>query len=401
MIISSVHQPLTIESAIELTKRLKFFNSNARLTCKEIGDEIVNLVFHITDSQNSKGLIIKQALPNAEVGGKTWPISLQRAVIETHSLLTNASYVPTLVPRVYYFDESLAITVLEDLSHLTICRTGLSKGATYPLLSDHIGTYFARTLFFTSDFSLEPKVKKGMVQQFVNGDVCKITEELVFTVPFFNDNANDYEAPLQRDVDEIRKDVSLKQEVSKLKRKFSTQADALIHGNLHTGNIIASETETKIINPEFAYFGPFGYDIGQFIANLLLHAISQQEEGKETILAHIDNTWNVFMNELASLWESDGLEVYTMNEGYLQQLLKQTFEDAIGYAGCELIRRSTGTDPVAGLDDIYDPHTRINAKRNGIALGKSLITDRFRITSTKELRKYLESILQKQIQTQY
>lgn len=33
-----------------------------------------------------------------------------------------------------------------------------------------------------------------------------------------------------------------------------------------------------MIDPEFATYGPFGFDIGQFIANLLLNALSREEE---------------------------------------------------------------------------------------------------------------------------
>ncbi|MCS0543221.1 S-methyl-5-thioribose kinase, partial [Aeromonas veronii] len=210
--------------------------------------------------EEGNGIIIKQALPYAKVVGESWPLSLKRATIEANALLAAADYVPTLVPKVYYSDEILAITVMEDLSHLQISRAGLIEGKNFPLLSEHIGTFLAKTLFYTSDFGLEPTKKKILVQKFINPDLCKITEDLVFTDPFFDIDTNSFEKELQKDVEQIWADQPLKLEVAKLKQKFLTQADALLHGDLHTGSIFASETETKVIDPEFAYFGPLGFD---------------------------------------------------------------------------------------------------------------------------------------------
>jgi 5-methylthioribose kinase len=39
-------------------------------------------------------------------------------------------------------------------------------------------------------------------------------------------------------------------------------AQALIHGDLHTGSILIKEDSMKVIDPEFAFYGPMGYDIG-------------------------------------------------------------------------------------------------------------------------------------------
>ena len=60
----------------------------------------------------------------------------------------------------------------------------------------------------------------------------------------------------------IFNDMEFKQKVLELKYKFMTQSDALIHGDLHTGSIMLNKKETYIIDPEFAFVGPFGFDIG-------------------------------------------------------------------------------------------------------------------------------------------
>ncbi|KAA0546656.1 S-methyl-5-thioribose kinase [Bacillus sp. BGMRC 2118] len=388
------YEPLTEQTAIELAKRLNLFQEDITLTCKEIGDGNLNLVFHIQDSHN-KGIIIKQALPYAKVVGESWPLTLLRNKIEAEALRVHGQFVPSLVPEVYYTDEELAVTVIEDLSHLQISRKGLIEGKEYPLLSEHIGIYLAHTLFFTSDFGMNQQEKKRLAKEFNNPELCKITEDLVFTDPFFNHETNNFEEGLLTSVTELWSNEILKLEVSKLKHKFLTAGEALVHGDLHTGSIFASQAETKVIDPEFAFYGPFGFDIGQFLANLLLNAISlDKEDEREKLLNHVEVTWNVFSSTFTSLWAKESIEIYTKTEGYLQFVLAQIFEDTIGFAGCELIRRTIGLAHVEDLDGITSDEIRLQAKRKAIRLGQELITDRKQFTSIDQFVNYVRGVLQ-------
>lgn len=389
----SSYEPLTEQSAIELAIQLQLFQESSSLTCKEIGDGNLNLVFHIQDT-NNKGIIIKQALPYAKVVGESWPLTLQRNKIECDALRVHGQFVPALVPEVYYTDEELAVTVMEDLSHLQIARKGLIDGNDYPLLSEHIGTYLANTLFYTSDFGMNQQEKKRLAKEFNNPELCKITEDLVFTDPFFNHDTNDFEKGLSSEVELLWADENVKLEVAKLKQKFLTAGEALVHGDLHTGSIFAGQTETKVIDPEFAFYGPFGFDIGQFIANLLLNAISLNEDKREKLYNHVEITWNVFSSTFSSLWKTESLEIFTKSNGYLDFVLAQIFEDTVGFAGCELIRRTIGLAHVADLDGISAEDRRLQAKENAIQLGKTLITGRKDITSIEQLLNNVRGVLQ-------
>jgi 5-methylthioribose kinase len=390
----STYEPLTESSAIALAFQLTLFDKDAVLKCNEIGDGNLNLVFHIKDEVNQKSIIIKQALPYAKVVGESWPLTLQRNKIEASALKVAANFVPELVPEVYFTDEELAITVMEDLSHLEIARKGLIEGKQYPHLSKHIGTYMAKTLFHTSDFALDPKVKKEKVKEFINPELCKITEDLVFTDPFFDHETNNFEEDLVANVNDLWNQNELKLEVAKLKKRFLTNADALLHGDLHTGSIFAGEDETKVIDPEFAFYGPIGFDIGQFIANLLLNAISIELKKRESLYDHVSTTWNVFTNQFSSLWETESVEIYTKVPGYLEFTLQEILEDTVGFAGCELIRRTIGLAHVADLDGIVDQGKRIQAKKNALLLGQTLIMNRKNIDSIHDLLQRVRSVLQ-------
>ncbi|MCA1062139.1 S-methyl-5-thioribose kinase [Rossellomorea sp. AcN35-11] len=383
------YQALTEQSAIDLASRLELFEKGSVLTCKEIGDGNLNLVFHVTDLESGKGIIMKQALPYAKVVGESWPLTLDRARIEAAVLKLQKSFVGNLVPEVYYSDPALAITVMEDLSALTIVRSGLIKGEKYPHLSEDIGTFLGKTLYFTSDYALHPFKKKEYVKEFSNPELCKITEDLVFTDPFFNSETNEFEEELTQDVQKLWEDFTLKLEVAKLKKSFLTEGEALLHGDLHTGSIFIGEHQTKVIDPEFAFYGPIGFDIGQFMANLLFQALSTPH-GKDNILYHIENTWTVFTSTFSKLWkESD--DAYTKVDGYLEYVLQKSFQDSIGFAGCECIRRTIGLAHVEDLESIEDKEQRVETKRACLTLGKELIVKRKQIHTINELIALIQS----------
>lgn len=378
------YEPLTTESAINLAIQLKFFPEGSTLSAVEIGDGNLNLVFRISDLSIDKSIIIKQALPYAKVVGESWPLTLHRATIESNALKVFSQFSKDRVPDVYYSDEIFAITVMEDLSDYKILRTGLIEGHSYEEVPKHIGTFIANTLFHTSDFALSPEDKKERVRQFLNPELCKITEDLVFTDPFFDYDTNNFEGELTKDVQAIWKDTLLKLEVARLKKKFLTQSDALIHGDLHTGSIFVTEQDTKVIDPEFAFYGPFGFDLGQFFANLLLNALARPQ-AEQHLLGQIVETWDVFTNEFKKLWYAHSQEPFTQIEGYVDSVLAEILEDSLGFAGCEIIRRTIGLAHVADLDGIQDDTLRIQVKRQALSLGKRLILQRQKITNLKQI----------------
>lgn len=167
------------------------FPPDVPLHCEEISDGNLNLVFRVTgvaegtdDATPSRRIIIKQALPYAKVVGESWPLTLDRARIEREALQTQGRLVPHLVPKVYVYDPVLALTVMEDLSDHMIMRHGLMQSASYPLFTEHIAEFMARTLFFTSDLGCNQQEKKRIAAAFTNPELCKITGDLIFDDPY-------------------------------------------------------------------------------------------------------------------------------------------------------------------------------------------------------------------------
>lgn len=380
----SAYHPLNEEEAIQLARSIEgFFPQEAELRSREIGDGNLNLVFHITDSVSGKSLIMKQALPYAKVVGESWPLTLDRARIESEKLILEAKLAPGLVPTVYKFDPELALTVMEDLSDHVIMRQGLINGTRYPKFADDISTFMARTLFYTSDLGMNQQDKKNQVKSFINPDLCKITEDLIFDDPYTVSSNNSFDPAIADAADALTKDSELHLEVAILREKFLTNTQALLHGDLHTGSIFVTPESTKVIDPEFAYYGPIGFDIGAVIANLLLdyagqeHWLSDEAERadfRQYLITSIIEIWNQFETKFRALWNEHGVDrLANSAAGYQDYYMKRLLQDAVGFAGCKMVRRIVGLAHVADIDRIPNDATREKAQRLALAIGTSLI----------------------------
>ncbi|MCP1134976.1 S-methyl-5-thioribose kinase [Paenibacillus polysaccharolyticus] len=397
------YHPLTPQEAIELAKTLPGpFTADANLDCREIGDGNLNLVFHITDQNSDKSIIIKQALPYAKVVGESWPLSLVRARIEREILQEEYRLCPGMVPEVYHYDDDLALTVMEDLSDHVIMRKGLIDGASYPLFAQHIGEFMARTLFFTSDLGMNQQQKKEQQGRFVNPDQCKITEDLIFDEPYRIAQNNNYETAIEDEAEALRTDEALHLEIALLREKFLTHGQALLHGDLHTGSIFVTSESTKVIDPEFAFYGPMGFDVGAVLANLLLHYVSlsgrfqdqSTRNKRETeLLDMVRDVWTEFDTRFRALWTTALVDPMAKTPGYQNLYVQQLFRDTIGFAGAKMVRRIVGLAHVADIDTITDATEREHAQRKALAVGKALIKNNRHVNTIGEVLDLVSSAL--------
>ena len=389
MTTATQYEALTNTTAIAYAKDNNLLSGS--ITCEEIGDGNLNYVFRLVNDIGDS-IIIKQALPYAKVVGESWPLTLQRATIEAETLKKHGEFVPAYVPRVLHTDAVLAITVMEDLSHLTVARDGLIAGYHYAHLAQHIGEYLAKTLFFTSDFALHPFEKKRLQVAFSNPELCKITEDLIFTDTYYDAPRNDFEEGLRSSVEALWQDNDLQREVAKLKRHFLTQAEALVHGDLHTGSIFVDAQTTKVIDPEFAFYGPIGFDVGQVIANFTFQWLTRQGEDRQKIATDIATVWQVFDTTYRQLFTEHYEEHYAKVAGYLDDHMADIFVDTLGYAGAELIRRMIGLAHVKDLDSIENTALRLQKKQQTLQAGSFIIKNRRNISSIEGYLAHLEDI---------
>ncbi|MDD3142505.1 MAG: S-methyl-5-thioribose kinase, partial [Lachnospiraceae bacterium] len=259
----------TEDVAEYVQEKLNFFPEGATLEAKEIGDGNLNYVFRVKDTNSGKTIIVKQAGESLRIS-EEMKLSTDRGRIEAKILGIQGEYAPGLVPEVYMYDATMCAMLMQDMIGHTMMRTGLINHETYPLFAEHISTFLVNSLLLTTDVVMNHKEKKENVKSFINPDLCEISEDLVYSEPFIDYNKRNNVFPPIADFvkTELYEDKALHLEAAKCKFDFMNNAQSLIHGDLHTGSIFINQEHTYVFDPEFAFYGPMGYDIGNVIANM-------------------------------------------------------------------------------------------------------------------------------------
>jgi len=384
----------------------EFFDDDA-LICKEIGDGNVNFVF-IVKSKNDpqKALIVKQAVPYLRCAGESFPLSRDRMTYEIRALQAYEELATDFAPKIYHVDEEMSVVVMQYLDNHIIMRKGLIECKRYEEFSEHISTFLAHTLFYTSSLYLSSRDKRQMMDRFnQNTELCKLTEDFVFTFPYMEHETNEIEENCIDEAKELFLQMDFKKNVLKLKYSFMTHSDALLHGDLHTGSIMINKNETFVIDPEFAFFGPFGFDIGALIANLINSYIShfyrsKDREYQEWILQTIKEVYEKFEEKFLALWDRED-ESALLTKGFIddktlrefkQEFMQNIFKESVGFAGCKIARRVFGIAGVEEIRALTNKEDKKEANLNALHLGVKLIKEYEKIDSVDELLTIIRKI---------
>lgn len=398
--INSKYHPLTEQTVAEYVAALPdvlqaVFQPGDTLRGLDLADGNVNLVYRVFAEQDPKrSVIVKQALPYARIVGESYPMPLERSRVEAELLRIEGKYCPDLVPVLYHHDDDMFAIVMEDLKDYVIMRKGLVKQTIYPQFAEHMGIFMARTLFYTSDLYLAQDVKKHMVAKHINPGLCKVTEDLVFTEPYMEHPNNVYNKLLEPQVREIYANDELRSELFVLKEAFMTHAEALVHGDLHSGSIMVDEKlGTKVIDAEFAYFGPMGFDIGALLANLALSYCSQEYHAadpkaradyQQWLIDTMRSTWIIFEAEFRRLWAAQGSAQWD-TELFKDKYIRRLLQDTAGFGGAKMMRRILGLAHVYDLESIPDPEARAVCESMALNIGQAWIMKRQQVTTINDL----------------
>ena len=371
-------------------EKLGVFPTDAPLTVTEIGDGNINYVFRVVNEATQESLIIKQADVLLRSSGR--PLAIDRNRIEAEILRLQNDLAPQFVPEVYYYDQKMHALTMEDVSDYQNMRYELIDKKVFPNFSEEIAEYLSRTLLLTSDLVLDRGVKKQRVKEFINPEMCDISEDLVFTEPYDDYKQQNILTPgNERFVREnLYENEPLQAEVALLRNNFMNNAQSLLHGDLHTGSIFINPSGLKVIDPEFAFYGPAGYDIGNVLAHLYFPMVKNLFDPsgdpafhqwiKETIAAVYDQV----QAKLSMCYDEAVTFSLYRNHAFKDTMLQGIMADAAGYAGTEIIRRVVGDSKVKELSLIASDK-KIAAEQMLITQGIQLIINRRHITSGGQL----------------
>ncbi len=374
------------------------FPAGAQLEGKEFGDGNLNLIFRVTDTGTGKSIVIKQALPHARIDDSI-VTPLERARIESEMLVLHDKYAPGLAPEIYFYDPDMYAIGMQDLADHQVLRQAMIEGKRFPGLAEHLGDFVAKSTFATTDVGMDQQDKKRMVANFINPELCKITEDLIFSEPYFDAPGNKIDPEIRERAEENVRDTAYRKEVAILKEKFMTQAQALIHGDLHTGSVFVKEGSTKAFDPEFGFFGPIGFDLGLIMGNLIPNHASQlwhkrdDADDRAAYRAWIEEVfagiWTRFDKTFRDLWKQNVKTPMESNPAYLDDYMARLFSDAIGYAATAMVRRIVGLAQVKDIRSIPDAEVRAKAQIQVLDIGREFTMRR---TEYRDIDEVVETI---------
>jgi 5-methylthioribose kinase len=287
---------------------------------------------------------------------------------------------------------------MELLEPHIIMRRGLVSGLRYPRFTEDITTFLARTLYLTSDLAVPAAQKKEGIAAFSgNHALCKITEDLIFSEPYFQAEQNRWTQPwLDATAASFREDLDLHVAISRLKLKFMASPEALIHGDLHTGSIMVTASETKVIDPEFAFYGPMGFDLGAIIANLIMAYLAsagherspgERRSFEAWVLETIENVWTEFSRKFVELWRTEAhgdaypATLFSEEAGAArlaaerQAYMDRLFQDTVGFSAAKIIRRILGLAHNIDFELIEDAKLRAVCEARSLRLARAMMLD--------------------------
>lgn len=393
----SDYRPLSIETVADRLAAYgdvaaRLGGSPSQWRAREVGDGNLNFVYIVEGPSGS--VCAKQALPYVRLVGESWPLPLGRAFFEHAALVRQAEDAgPGLVPEVLLFDGPQALIVMENLAGHVIWREALVARQRHDSAAGVLGWFCAETLFRSSDLALDPGTRKREAAIFAqNVALCRISEDLIFTDPYHDHEMNDFTPELAPHVAAMRADDAWRAAIQGWKWHFMTRAEALVHGDLHTGSVMVTPPGTgervRVIDPEFAFYGPMGFDVGAVLANLWLNAAAQPGWGdgwdaqQDWVLSQAQGFWDAFAARFADLWRTErsgeamvARVLGDASEAALQGFLGRTQSDALGFAGAKMARRIVGLAGVADLARIEPPAARAACEARALAMAGRLVKE--------------------------
>lgn len=360
---------------------------------------LINHIFRVRTPATS--LIIKQGQPNIRSAeGFEYLLPTTRNHLEAQSLRLRRAIVPQYVPQLFVEDPEHHIMIMEDVSCLPSCRLALTQGSAIPGLGLRCGEFMASIAFFTSEFYLPRTTFRTLGQCFGNHEMRRVMEEWSFfrrsPYPPCPETLH-LEPELQSQ--EIRSRIYL------LRQHYMSHAEALIHSDLHAGNLFASQQGLKVIDMEYTFPGPCAYDPGYLLSSLLSlycasfylplpqapSALAHRQYLLETMEELLVHYRRIFLE----LWQNHAKEEYRACPAYAHKFLDEIFPDAVGYAAVISLTLSMRGPDLSEFQAIRDPGQRQLGIELYFATAQTLLLSYPNIRTPEQLLQAIEACAQR------
>ena len=182
-----------------------------------------------------------------------------------YSSVASIEAVAARMPRLLDFDEGQRVMLLEDLGETADFMRIYGAGADRDLPLQSLCGWLSA--LHGSQFDRQTQ------RALENRGMRLLNHEHIFDLPLQADNGLDLDgltAGLSAPARELKEHAQYAQAVNDLGQRYLGEGTSLLHGDFYPGSWVESENDVWIIDPEFCFFGPAEFDVGVFVAHLLL-----------------------------------------------------------------------------------------------------------------------------------
>lgn len=296
---------------------------------EEAGDGNMNCTVRAVTDRRS--IIVKQSRPWVEKYPQfeaPWDRALRE--IEFYEWIQADARIAEMMPKRLFADAVERLLGLEDLGAGSDF-TGIYGGEE---ISEEDLDELARYLSLLHGCHFEPEDRGGLA----NREMRELNRQHIFRIPLERENGLDLDdicPGLARVAGLLRGDHPFVSAVHEWERLYLADGDHLLHGDFFPGSVLRTASGPRVIDPEFAFFGCPEFDVGVFVAHLLL---GRQVRGKVERF-------------LGAYRAPDGFDLNRVS----------------GFAGVEIMRRLMGFAQLP-LTHGLDERTRLLERARGLVL---------------------------------
>ncbi len=275
-----IENKLTVE-LIQFFQENKIINKNEKiLEIEKPGEGNMNLVLRI--KTNERSFIVKQSREFVQKYPQILA-PIERVEVEAYFYKTieKNKILSDKMPRILAFYPAHYLLVLEDLGNNTDFTFLYQKN--HNIADNEV---IELTQYLSELHQIKPLGYPD------NAELKTLNHFHIFDFPFDINNDFDLEQ-IQIGLSEIAKpiinDTELKKRIQFLGEIYLSKGNCLIHGDFYPGSWLKTNDGIKIIDPEFSYLGKPEFDLGVFMAHLL---IAQKKESINTLLVKYQKSFN-------------------------------------------------------------------------------------------------------------
>lgn len=357
------------------------------------GDGYINFVFGVDFLMEGqqRSLVVKQARPYSKLIPMEVPT--YRNKTEYEAIRLKRAIAADYLPELYFVDQENNVFVMESLAHWKILRYQFNKMEKPAGLSARIAEYLALSNFFTSEIYLDISVFRQLQCTFMNGDMRKVIEAGIFIPEFtplgettLEDRIHGVDQEAYALSRNIWEDEQLVAECYVMRDIYMRKSECLIHGDFHTSNIFIRGDQMKVIDMEYAFVGPYSYDLGYLLNNYISQyaacafkgpgSCGSGESFQRYLLEAIKEIYTRYVDMFDSLWDRFGKATYSHSPSYRKILYRNILQEMMGFAAAANISRITTLSGFPDFDVIQDRKMRLHAKRLSLIISRHLLTNR-------------------------